>query len=306
MRSCVFQSDRFQSGIPADFYRSKAQAQKSPPSSFSSLSSFQPVQKQRPSANQLLSTQAEGDLLLGTLRQYLSGRASLHSGGASPSERLRTFYGNGMQNSGLKKEASKSRLVNMGRTQGVVAKVPLTSVDGMYFNHDGVQTWQRVWHVEFHAGKPYVSLTTCRHTHLFNCECCQTLQYCITLTTTWQHVSVLAPRGALAGSPAVPAWWCRRNKRGNFYFIFTRSFWTLVACGGNHMIFFLYKDLHCLHDCLVVCPCLTIIKHINYTCNNIGAHDSLHNDASWEAGVNGKSKITARLNTELKLSVVLT
>ncbi|XP_030607491.1 LOW QUALITY PROTEIN: receptor-type tyrosine-protein phosphatase N2-like [Archocentrus centrarchus] len=135
--SASSKSDRFQSGIPADFYRSKAQtlAQKSPPSSFSSLSSFQPVQKQRPSANQLLTTQAEGDLLLGALRQYLSGHASLHSGGVSPSERLRTFYSNGIQNSGLKKETSKSRLVNMGRTQGALAKDPLTSVDERFIKN---------------------------------------------------------------------------------------------------------------------------------------------------------------------------
>lgn len=135
--SAPSKSDRFQSGIPADFYRSKAQtlAQKSSPSSFSSLSSFQPAQKQRPSANQLLTTQAEGDLLLGALRQYLSGHASLHSGGVSPSERLRTFYSNGIQNAGLKKETLKSRLVNMGRTQGALAKDPLTSVDERFIKN---------------------------------------------------------------------------------------------------------------------------------------------------------------------------
>lgn len=135
--SAPSKNDRFQSGIPADLYRSKPQisAQKSPPSSFSSLSSFQPVQKQRPPANQLLATQAEGDLLLGALRQYLSGHASLHSGGASPSERLRTFYSNRIENSGLKKETSKSRLVNMGRPQGALPKDPLTSVDERFIEN---------------------------------------------------------------------------------------------------------------------------------------------------------------------------
>lgn len=135
--SAASKNDRFQSGIPADLYRSNSQisAQKSPPSSFSSLSSFQPVQKQRPPANQLLATQAEGDLLLGALRQYLSGHASLHSGGASPSERLRTFYSNRIENSGLKKETSKSRLVNMGRPQGALPKDPLTSVDERFIEN---------------------------------------------------------------------------------------------------------------------------------------------------------------------------
>uniref|UniRef100_A0A8P4KMM0 Receptor-type tyrosine-protein phosphatase N2 n=1 Tax=Dicentrarchus labrax TaxID=13489 RepID=A0A8P4KMM0_DICLA len=131
-------SDRFQSGIPADFYRSKAQtsAQRSSPSSFSSLSSFLPVQKQqRPPADRLLATQAEGDLLLSTLRQYLSGHLSLHRGGVGPEEqeapasRLRPFYSNGIENSGLKKETSKPRLLKMGRTQGAAVKDPLTSVD---------------------------------------------------------------------------------------------------------------------------------------------------------------------------------
>lgn len=145
--SSFFQSDRFQPGVPADFYRSKAQtsAQKSSPSSFSSLSSLQPLQKQRPLANQLLATQSEGDLLLGALRQYLSGHLSLHSGGVSPEEpqapssRLRPFYSNGIETSGLKKETSKSRLLKMGRTQGASVKDPLTSVDGecLKVQHDG-------------------------------------------------------------------------------------------------------------------------------------------------------------------------
>lgn len=137
-----FQSDRFQSGIPADFYRSKAQtaSQKASPSSFSSFSSFQALQKQRPPADQLLGMQAEGDLLLGALRQYLSGHLPLHGGGVSPEEqqqqqqpsssRLRPFYNNAIGNSGLKIETSKSRLPKMGRTQGASVKDPLTYVDG--------------------------------------------------------------------------------------------------------------------------------------------------------------------------------
>lgn len=140
--SCFFQSDRFQPGVPADFYRSKAQtsAQRSSPSGFSSLSSFLPAQKQRPPADQLLTTQAERDLLLGALRQYLSGHLSLYRGGMNPDEqeapssRLRPFYSNGIENPGLKKETSKSRLLKMGRTQGASVKDPLTSVDGMSFN----------------------------------------------------------------------------------------------------------------------------------------------------------------------------
>nr|XP_046263990.1 receptor-type tyrosine-protein phosphatase N2-like isoform X2 [Scatophagus argus] len=117
-------TDRFQSGIPADFYRSKAQT----PSSFSPLSSFLPAQKQRRPADQLFASQAEGDLLLDALRQYLSL-------GVSPEDqedrlsRLRPPYSNGIENSGLKKESSQSRPVKMGRTQGVSVKDPLTSVD---------------------------------------------------------------------------------------------------------------------------------------------------------------------------------
>lgn len=134
--SSFFQSDRFLSGISPDFYLSKAPAlaQKSSPSIFSLLSS-----KQRPPATQLLATQADGDLLLAALRQYLSKHLSLHVGGVSPEEheapssRLRPYYSNGIENSGLKKETSKSRLLNMGRTQGASAKDPLTSVDGMCF-----------------------------------------------------------------------------------------------------------------------------------------------------------------------------
>ncbi|XP_042353947.1 receptor-type tyrosine-protein phosphatase N2-like isoform X2 [Plectropomus leopardus] len=141
--SILGKSDRFQPGIPADFYRSKAQisAQKSSPSSFSSLSSFLPLQKQRPPADQLLATQAEGDLLLGALRQYLSGHLSLHSGGMSPEEqeapspRLRPLYSDGIENSGLKKETSKSRLLKLGRTQGDLVKDPLTSVDERFIEN---------------------------------------------------------------------------------------------------------------------------------------------------------------------------
>ncbi|XP_070774384.1 receptor-type tyrosine-protein phosphatase N2-like [Enoplosus armatus] len=136
--SAQSKSDRFQPGGPADFYRSKAQTstqRSSPSSGFASLSSFLPLQKQRPPADQLLATQAEGDLLLGALRQYLSGRLSVHRGGVSPQEqeapssRLRPFYSNGIETSGLKKELPKSRLLKMGRTQGASVKDPLTSVD---------------------------------------------------------------------------------------------------------------------------------------------------------------------------------
>nr|XP_019963888.1 PREDICTED: receptor-type tyrosine-protein phosphatase N2-like [Paralichthys olivaceus] len=130
-------SDRFQSGLPADLHRSKAQTstQNSSPSSFYSLSSRQPLEKQRPLVDQLLATQSEGDLLLGALRQYLSGRLSLHGGGVSPEEhgapssRLRPSYSGGIENPGLRKETSNSRLLKMGRTQGSSAKDPLTSVD---------------------------------------------------------------------------------------------------------------------------------------------------------------------------------
>ncbi|XP_059200204.1 receptor-type tyrosine-protein phosphatase N2-like isoform X2 [Centropristis striata] len=136
-------SDRFQSGIPTDFYRSKAQIspQKSSPSSFSSLSSFLPQPKQRPPADQLLATQAEGDLLLGALRQYLSGHLSLHSGGVSPAEqeappsRLRPFYSNGIENSGLKKETTKPRLLTLGRSQEASVNDPLTSVDERFIKN---------------------------------------------------------------------------------------------------------------------------------------------------------------------------
>ncbi|XP_054451925.1 receptor-type tyrosine-protein phosphatase N2-like [Anoplopoma fimbria] len=135
-------SDRFQSGIPADFYRSKAQisSQKSSPSGFSSLPSFLPLQEQRPPDEQLLATQAQGDLLLGALRQYLSGHLSLHGGRVSPEEqeapstRLRPFY-SGAENPGLKKDTSKSRLLKLGRTQGASVKDPLTTVDERFIQN---------------------------------------------------------------------------------------------------------------------------------------------------------------------------
>ncbi|KAM4551303.1 receptor-type tyrosine-protein phosphatase N2-like [Odontesthes bonariensis] len=125
-------SDRFQSGISADIYGSDAvsSSQKSSPSS---ISSFQ----QRPPSDQLLATQADGDLLLGALRQYLSGHLSLPSGGVSPSEpdapslRLRPFYSNGVENPG----STKSRLLKMGRTQGASAKEPLTTVDERFIKN---------------------------------------------------------------------------------------------------------------------------------------------------------------------------
>lgn len=116
--------------IPEDFYRSKAQlsSQRSSPSSFSPVSS---LQKQRPPPpDQLLATQAEGDLLLGALRQYLSGRLSLHpSEQEAPSPRLRPFYNSGKENSGLTKETLRPRPLDFGRTQGASVKDPLTSVD---------------------------------------------------------------------------------------------------------------------------------------------------------------------------------
>lgn len=140
-----FQSERF----PADFYLSQAQTspQKSAPSSFSALSSLQPQQKQRPVAKQLLSAQSEGDLLLAALRQYLSGRLSLHAGGLNPEEleaaspRLAPFYSSGFESPGLKTDTLKSRLLKMGRTPGASVKDPLSTIDGLccsyyYFMHD--------------------------------------------------------------------------------------------------------------------------------------------------------------------------
>ncbi|XP_026168971.1 receptor-type tyrosine-protein phosphatase N2-like [Mastacembelus armatus] len=134
-------SDRFQSGFPPDFYLSEAQTQKSSPSGFSSLSSLQTLPKQRPPADQLLTAQSEGDLLLGALRQYLSRHTSLRGGGLRPDEhealssRLRPFYGNRIETSGLKKETSKSRLLKMERPQGSSVKAPLTSVDERFIEN---------------------------------------------------------------------------------------------------------------------------------------------------------------------------
>ncbi|XP_073347941.1 receptor-type tyrosine-protein phosphatase N2-like isoform X2 [Pagrus major] len=123
--------DRFQSGIPADIYRSKAQTSPQRMSSSSSLSSFLALPKQRPpSGQQLLATQAEGDLLLAALRRYLSGHLGVSpEEEEDPSSRLRTFYGNGIENSGLKKESSNLRPLKTGRTQAASVKDPLTSVD---------------------------------------------------------------------------------------------------------------------------------------------------------------------------------
>ncbi|KAL3055666.1 hypothetical protein OYC64_018360 [Pagothenia borchgrevinki] len=107
-------SDRFQSGVAADYYRSKPQ--KSSSFSSSSSSSFSPVQKQqRPPP--------EGDSLRGALRQYLS----LQSGRGDP--KLRPFYSNGIENTGLETEGPKSRLMKLGKTQGASVKEPLTPVD---------------------------------------------------------------------------------------------------------------------------------------------------------------------------------
>ncbi|XP_056276256.1 receptor-type tyrosine-protein phosphatase N2-like isoform X2 [Pseudoliparis swirei] len=117
-------SDRFQSGIPADFYRPKPKiSSQKPPSS--------PLPGQRPPGAQLLATQAEGDLLLGALRRYLSGRLSPHGGRAGPEEpetRPRPFY-SAAENPGLQKDTAKSRVLKSGRTQGASARDPLTSVD---------------------------------------------------------------------------------------------------------------------------------------------------------------------------------
>nr|XP_020468087.1 receptor-type tyrosine-protein phosphatase N2-like isoform X2 [Monopterus albus] len=136
-------SDRFQVGIPLEVYRSKAQtsAQRSSPSSFSSLPSLQTLQKQRPPANQLVVSQAEGGLLLGALRQYLSRQLSLHGGVVSPDQheaslsRPRPFYSSRIENSGLKKDTLKSRLLKMGRTQEASVKDPLTSVDEKFIEN---------------------------------------------------------------------------------------------------------------------------------------------------------------------------
>ncbi|KAI4796953.1 hypothetical protein KUCAC02_026646 [Chaenocephalus aceratus] len=93
-------------GVAADYYHSKPQQSSSP-------SSFSPVQKQqRPPP--------EGDFLRGALRQYLS----LQSGRGDP--KLRPFYSNGIENTGLKTEGPKSRLM---KTQGASVKEPLTPVD---------------------------------------------------------------------------------------------------------------------------------------------------------------------------------
>ncbi|CAB1454160.1 unnamed protein product [Pleuronectes platessa] len=130
--------ERFQSGIPADAHRPKAQtsAQNSSPSSFYSLPSRQPLEKQRPLVDQRLATQSEGELLLGALRRYLSGRLSLHGGGGGPEEpgapssRPRPSFTGGVENPGLRKETSNPRLLKTGRTQGASVKEPLSSVDG--------------------------------------------------------------------------------------------------------------------------------------------------------------------------------
>lgn len=103
-----------------------------------SFLSSQLLQKAGPPSSSLLSTQADADLLLGALRQYLSGHPFQPSGGRNPPEqeapslRLRPFYNNAVENPELKKETSKSRLLKTGRTQGAPAKQPLTSVDGVF------------------------------------------------------------------------------------------------------------------------------------------------------------------------------
>ncbi|KAM4604706.1 receptor-type tyrosine-protein phosphatase N2-like [Polymixia lowei] len=133
-----------QLGFPADYYQSKTQgvSQKSSPPSFSSLSSFQPPRPERPPASsRLLGTGAEGDLLVAALRQYLSGQLSLQGGGVNPkdqeapSSRLRPFYSNAIEHSGLKKEASKSKLLEMGGGQGGSVRAPLSTVDERFIQN---------------------------------------------------------------------------------------------------------------------------------------------------------------------------
>ncbi|KAM8849683.1 solute carrier organic anion transporter family member 5A1b isoform 2-T2 [Spinachia spinachia] len=123
-------SERFQSGAPADPFRPRTPTspQESPPSGFSSLPSFLPRQEQTPRGQQ-----AVGDLLLGALRRYLAGRASLRAGGAIPEQqgpatRPRPSHG-GAQAPGLDVDTSRSRLQKSGRTQGAPVGGPLTSVD---------------------------------------------------------------------------------------------------------------------------------------------------------------------------------
>ncbi|KAM4556086.1 receptor-type tyrosine-protein phosphatase N2-like [Fundulus diaphanus] len=91
-----------------------------------------PVQKQGPLSNQLLSSQADRDLLLAALRQYLSRHRSRLSGGMkqeAPAPRLRHFYDNGIGNPALKKETLQSRPLKTASSPGASAKEPLTSVD---------------------------------------------------------------------------------------------------------------------------------------------------------------------------------
>uniref|UniRef100_A0A1A8DAQ8 Protein tyrosine phosphatase, receptor type, N polypeptide 2 n=1 Tax=Nothobranchius kadleci TaxID=1051664 RepID=A0A1A8DAQ8_NOTKA len=99
------------------------------------------LQKAGPPSSQLLTTQADRDLLLGALRRYLAGHLFRHGGRVNPSEqeapslRLRPFYNNGIENPGLKKETSKSRLLKAGRIPGASVKEPLTSVDEKFIEN---------------------------------------------------------------------------------------------------------------------------------------------------------------------------
>uniref|UniRef100_A0A3Q3BHH3 Receptor-type tyrosine-protein phosphatase N2-like n=1 Tax=Kryptolebias marmoratus TaxID=37003 RepID=A0A3Q3BHH3_KRYMA len=98
------------------------------------------LQKPVPASSSRLATQADADLLLGALRQYLPGHLFQHSGGVNPPEqeaspRLRPFYNNGIENPGLKKDSSKSRLLKTGKTLGTSAKEPLTSVDEKFIEN---------------------------------------------------------------------------------------------------------------------------------------------------------------------------
>ncbi|MEQ2206097.1 hypothetical protein XENOCAPTIV_022910, partial [Xenoophorus captivus] len=82
----------------------------------------------------LLASQADGDLLLAALKQYVLGHLSLHSGGIkqeAPSLWLRPFYDNGIENPGLKKETSQSRPVKTGSSPVASAKEPLTSLSSL-------------------------------------------------------------------------------------------------------------------------------------------------------------------------------
>nr|XP_040028017.1 receptor-type tyrosine-protein phosphatase N2-like [Gasterosteus aculeatus aculeatus] len=130
-------SPQAKSGAPADPFRPRTPTspQESPPSGFSSLPSFLPRQEQRPRDQK-----AAGELLLGALRRYLAGRASLRVGAAAlaehgaPATRPRPFRG-GAPTPGLDAASSRSRLQTSGRTQAASAGGPLTSVDERFIQN---------------------------------------------------------------------------------------------------------------------------------------------------------------------------